>query len=99
MAITDEVIRSVARLSRMELSDEELETLRSHINALLDHIQVLQTADVEGVEPTHHVLDVRNVFRSDEPQPSLPRADLLRNAPEQADGCFLVPRVLEDQGS
>jgi aspartyl-tRNA(Asn)/glutamyl-tRNA(Gln) amidotransferase subunit C len=95
MKLTAEDIESVARLSRLELTEEEKQTLTGHINRLLEHFERLQELDTENVEPTSHVIPVYNVFRKDEPCPSLPVEEVLANGPEVAENCFVVPRVVE----
>ncbi|MDH7601481.1 MAG: Asp-tRNA(Asn)/Glu-tRNA(Gln) amidotransferase subunit GatC [Armatimonadota bacterium] len=95
MRLTAQDIADVARLSRLELTEEEKETLAKHINRLLEHFEKLQELDTDDVEPTSHVIPVYNVFRKDEPAPSLPVEEVLANAPDVADNCFVVPRVVE----
>lgn len=95
MKLTAEDVESVARLSRLELTEEEKQTLTGHINRLLEHFERLQELDTENVEPTSHVIPVYNVFRKDEPRPSLPVEEVLANGPEVAENCFVVPRVVE----
>ena len=78
----------------MELNDEEIEHFGEQLSNVLDYISKLSELDVEGVEPMAHALDVTNVLREDEPVNGMPRDAALMNAPEQADGFFLVPKVL-----
>ena len=94
--LTKKDIESVALLSRLELGEEEKEVLAGHINKLLDNFQTLQELDTEGVEPTSHVIPVSNVFRKDVVTPSLDPEEVLANAPQSEDGCFVVPRIVED---
>jgi len=94
----DEVtVRHIAHLARLELTDEEVAQFCGDLGAILAHVETLNTVDVNGVEATAHALPLSNVFRADEPRPSLDHADALRNAPDQEDGYFKVPKVL-DQG-
>ena len=87
-----EQVDYVARLARLELSDEESERMAAELSKVLDHIEKIRELDLEGVEPTSHVLDVSvNVLRADEPEPSLPRELALANAPEATDTGFAVP--------
>ncbi|MEA2271842.1 MAG: aspartyl-tRNA(Asn)/glutamyl-tRNA(Gln) amidotransferase subunit [Solirubrobacteraceae bacterium] len=81
----------VARLARLELSDEEVERMASELSTILDHIEKISELDLEGVPPTTHVVEVENALRADEPRPSLPREVALAAAPEVADGGFAVP--------
>jgi aspartyl-tRNA(Asn)/glutamyl-tRNA(Gln) amidotransferase subunit C len=93
MAITREDVLHVARLARLELSDEEVERMRDQLSAILEAVGKVAELDLSGVEPTAHPLDLVNVLAEDEPRPSLPRADALANAPDPEDGFFGVPAV------
>lgn len=93
--LTREDIDKVAYLSRLELSDDEKDKLTGHINRLLENFQELQKLDTDDVEPTSHTIPVFNVFRKDEARPSLPVEDVVANAPQAAEDCFVVPRVVE----
>ena len=94
MALSAEEVRKVALLARLELSDDEIETQAKNLNNLLAQFEALQNLDVTGIEPTSHSIPVFNVLREDAIRRSLPREDALANAPEQRDGCFVVPRIL-----
>ena len=95
MRLTREDIEGVAYLSRLELSEDEKDKFTGHINRLLENFEKLQELDTSEVEPTSHVIPVFNVFRKDESRPSLPVEDVVANGPQVADGCFVVPRVVE----
>ncbi len=95
MALTREDVRKVALLSRLELEDDELDRQTRHINDLITQFEALQQLDVNDIEPTSHSIPLSNVLREDAVRPSLLREDVLRNAPESRDGCFVVPRILE----
>ncbi len=95
MKITRKDVEHVALLSRLELGENDVEKFTGQLNAILDYIDVLNKVDTAGVEPTAHVLPLKNVMRADETRPSLPRELALANAPEQEDGYFKVPRILE----
>ncbi len=95
MKITRKDVEQVALLSRLELGENDVEKFTGQLNAILDYIDVLNKVDTSGVEPTAHVLPVKNVMRADEARPSLPRELALANAPEQEDGYFKVPKILE----
>jgi aspartyl-tRNA(Asn)/glutamyl-tRNA(Gln) amidotransferase subunit C len=86
----DQVLH-VARLARLELSDEEVERMASELSHVLDHIEKIGELDLAGVPPTSHVVDVVNVLRADVPVPSLPRDAILQAAPEPLEGGFGVP--------
>jgi aspartyl-tRNA(Asn)/glutamyl-tRNA(Gln) amidotransferase subunit C len=93
MAITREDVIHVAHLARLEIPEGEIDRVREELGAILDAVGKVSELDLEGVEPTSHPLDVVNVFDEDEPRPSLPREDALKNAPDPADGAFRVPAV------
>jgi aspartyl-tRNA(Asn)/glutamyl-tRNA(Gln) amidotransferase subunit C len=95
MKISRQEVEHVARLARLRFQEEELEKFTRQLDAILDHISKLNRLDLEGVEPTYHVLDLVNVLREDVVVPSLPREVALANAPERADGFFKVPRIIE----
>ncbi|MBV9801795.1 MAG: Asp-tRNA(Asn)/Glu-tRNA(Gln) amidotransferase subunit GatC [Solirubrobacterales bacterium] len=86
----DQVLH-VARLARLELSEEEVERMAAELSHVLDHIEKIRELDLEGVAPTSHVIDVVNVLRADEPEPSLPREAVLAAAPEPLMDGFGVP--------
>lgn len=86
----DQVLH-VARLARLRLSDEEVERMASELSSILDHIEKIKELDLDGVEPTSHVVSVENVLRADEPRESWPRDQILELAPDPAEGGFRVP--------
>jgi len=95
MPVSREDVEYVARLARIELTEDEKRTLTSQLSSILDHIEKLNELDIEGVGPTFHVLDVTNVFREDEVRPSLPTEETLKNAPARDGDFFKVPKILE----
>jgi aspartyl-tRNA(Asn)/glutamyl-tRNA(Gln) amidotransferase subunit C len=88
----DEVLH-VAKLARLELSDEELEHFGAQLSAILEAVGIVSELDLSEVEPTSHPLDVVNVWDEDEPRPCLSLEDALANAPDPEDGYFGVPPV------
>lgn len=88
-------IKYVAHLARIHLSPEEQSKLGAQIGSILQYIDKLKQADVEGVEPTAHAFPLVNVVRMDQSRPSLPTEEVLRNAPAQANGLFMVPKIVE----
>jgi aspartyl-tRNA(Asn)/glutamyl-tRNA(Gln) amidotransferase subunit C len=88
-------IEYVANLARIELTPEEKSTLGGQLEHILTYIEQLREVDVSGVEPTAHAFPVVNVTRADETTPGLPHDDALRNAPQQAGGLFVVPKIVE----
>jgi aspartyl-tRNA(Asn)/glutamyl-tRNA(Gln) amidotransferase subunit C len=95
MALTEAEVRWVAHLARLELSPAELETMTRQLRAILDYVDQLQQVNTDGVEPLAHPLPVQNVFRADEPAPSLPVALALANAPDRHGDFYGVPAVLD----
>ena len=93
--LTTEDVSKVASLARLELSNEEKDRLKVHLNDILDQFARLQELDTENVPPTSHSLPMVNVFRDDIARPSLSRDDATRNAPERRDGNFIVPQIVE----
>ena len=91
MTIDREQVLHVARLSRLALSEEEVERMALELSGVLDHIEVISELDLEGVEPTAHVVALENVLRPDEPRPSWARERVLESAPDPSDGAFRVP--------
>ena len=89
--MTPEQVRWVAHLARLELTDAELATMTRQLTAIVDYVAQLRAVDTDGVEPLAHALPVHNVFRPDEPRPSLPVEDALANAPAVEDDAFRVP--------
>jgi len=88
-------VRDVARLARIELTDEEAATFQSQLGRVLEYVEQLGKLDVSGVEPTAHANPVFNVFREDTPQPGLERAAVLANAPHSANSLVVVTKVIE----
>ena len=86
----DQVLH-VARLARLKLSDDEVDRMAEELSKILEHIETMDELDLEGVEPTSHVVELENVLREDVPRPSLPREKALEQAPDAADGGFRVP--------
>jgi aspartyl-tRNA(Asn)/glutamyl-tRNA(Gln) amidotransferase subunit C len=86
----DQVLH-VAKLARLRLSDDEIERMSSELSGILDHIEKIEELDLEGVEPTSHVVSIDNVLRPDEPRPSWPRDQMLELAPDASEEGFRVP--------
>jgi len=93
--LTCEEVLHIARLAKLKLTDEEIELYREQLGRILEYFKKLEELDTSDVEPTSHVLDVKNVLRADEPRPSIPQEEALRNAPRKRDGYFEVPQVIE----
>ncbi|MDR7482168.1 MAG: Asp-tRNA(Asn)/Glu-tRNA(Gln) amidotransferase subunit GatC [Armatimonadota bacterium] len=93
--IDHRTVDHVARLARLALSPEERERFAAQLGRILEYIARLDALDLADVPPTSHVVPMVNVFRADVVTPSLPRDEVLGAAPAQADGFFVVPRVLD----
>lgn len=92
MSISEEQVRHVAKLARLGLSDEQVATLGIGLNGILEQVDALQALDLEGIEPTAHAVAVTNVMRPDVIREGLSQEDALKNAPDQQDGAFLIPK-------
>ena len=93
--ISDETIEYVGILARLELSGQEREQAKKDMGSMLDYIDKLGERDTEGVEPMSHVFPVNNVFREDVVTNGDMREEILKNAPEEKDGMFVVPRTFD----
>jgi aspartyl-tRNA(Asn)/glutamyl-tRNA(Gln) amidotransferase subunit C len=87
-------VEHVATLSRLALTDDEIEQLTGELGAILDYAAEVSALDTADVPPTAHPLPLVNVFRPDEPRPGLDRDEVLAQAPAAEDGQFRVPRIL-----
>ena len=93
--ISDETIEYVGILARLELSGQEREQAKKDMGSMLDYIDKLGELDTEGVEPMSHVFPVNNVFREDVVTNGDMREEILKNAPEETDDMFVVPRTFD----
>ncbi len=88
-------IEHIALLARLHLSEEEKKLFSDQVGSIIQYIDKLNELDTTDVEPTAHVLPVKNVFREDRLKPSLPQEKVLQNAPEKSDHFFSVPKIIE----
>lgn len=95
MAITRDDVEHVAYLARLGLTDEEKDRLARQLSNILEAMQKIDEVDTSAIPPTAQVIPLQNVMRADVARPSSPHDDILRNAPRQEHGYFLVPPVLE----
>lgn len=93
--ITKDQVKHVAHLARLSVTEEEVELFTEQLDAIIGFSEQLNELDTEGIEPTTHVLDVKNVLREDVVKQSLDQSDVLKNAPDQQDGQVKVPSILE----
>jgi len=93
--ISNDAVKHVAHLARLAVTEEEAEKLSEDMNEIIHYAEQLNEVDTEGIEPTTHVLDLKNVMRKDEPKEWITQEDALKNAPDKQDGQFRVPSILE----
>ena len=95
MAGTDFNVKYVAHLARLSLAPAEEQKLGAQLGNIIGFVEQLKSVDVSHVEPTAHAVPTVNVTRADEVRPSLPHEAAMRNAPKQANGLFVVPKIVE----
>lgn len=95
MEITDETIKYVAALAKLELGGEEKEKAKTDLSNILGYIDTMNELDTGGIEPMSHAFPVKNVFREDVVTNGEDRENLLANAPVKKDGSFQVPKTVE----
>ena len=94
MSISKKDVEHVARLARLELTEEEKELYTEELNAVLGFMDTLNQLDTSEVPPTSHVLDIKNVFRDDVVEPSMEPEEVVANAPAAKDNQFRVPKIM-----
>lgn len=95
MSLTHADVQWVAHLARLKMADGEVAGMAQQLAAVLDYVRQLEELDTAAVEPLAHPVEITNVFRGDEPAPSLPVQTALANAPDRQDDFFGVPAVLD----
>jgi aspartyl-tRNA(Asn)/glutamyl-tRNA(Gln) amidotransferase subunit C len=96
MRITKQEVEHVAKLARLEVTEAEKDAFAQQLSGILTYVEKLNRLKTEGVEPTATVREQVNVFREDRARPSLPVEKALANAPEQAGGFFVVPKIINE---
>ena len=91
--ISSKDVRHVAKLAELDFSDEEVEKITPQLDKILDHVARVSAVDTEGISSTSNVMDISNVFREDEVREPVTRKEALKNAPEEAEGGFSVPKI------
>lgn len=91
-----ELVRKVAHLSRLKMSDEEIDCISAQLGDILTYVESLNEIDTDDVAPMAHAIELSNVFRSDEARESLDRPEALRNAPSSDGKYFIVPPILDE---
>jgi aspartyl-tRNA(Asn)/glutamyl-tRNA(Gln) amidotransferase subunit C len=94
--IDREQVLHIARLAQLRLDEAEVERMAGELSGILEQVDRIGELDLEGVEPTSHVVALENVLRADEPAPGLPKEVALRSAPDPIDGAFRVPTTQTD---
>ena len=97
MELTKQEVEKVAKLARLALSDIEKAAFAKQLSQILTHVETLKKYDTTGAAPAATVPGQANVFRSDDVRPSLSVESAVANAPESADGFFVVPKIIEDR--
>jgi len=95
MGISKEDVEHIAKLARLEFSKDELVKFTDQLSTILNYVSKLNELNTDNIEPTSHVVDLKNCFKEDEVKESLPRALSLKNAPLQEKGFFKVPKIIE----
>lgn len=95
MSLTLADVERIAHLARIQLSPAEADRALGHLNGIFTMIEQINAVDTDGVEPMAHAVDAVQRLREDRVTETIDRADTMKNAPAQADGLFLVPRVIE----
>ena len=95
MNITEDEVKHIVNLARLALSEDELSMYRGQLNAIIGHVEQLNTLDTTGIEPTSHVLPITNVMREDVHMPPLSNHEALKNAPDPSDKFYRVPKIIE----
>lgn len=96
MGLDRAAVDHVARLARLDLSEEERKRMQVELTQILEHVERIQSLELDGVDPTSHAIPLRNVMRADEERTSLSQEEALANAPVAEDGRFKVPRIIEE---
>ncbi len=95
MKITSEDVKHIASLSRLSLSDNEIETFSGQLSSIIEYVEQMNSLDTGNIEPTSHVIPLNNVMRDDIPAASLPVEDALKNAPDSTEKFYRVPKIIE----
>ncbi len=97
--LTEQEVRHVAKLARLNCTDEEVTLFTEQLGAILEYIDQLDELDTTNIEPLSHCLPVHNVLREDVPQPSLTNDQALANAPQRDGEFFAIPKVLNNSSA
>lgn len=95
MQITPDLIKYLEKLARITLTEDEEKKVGNELQDILTYIDMLNELDTDGVEAMSHCFPVTNVMREDEVQPSMSADEIVANAPESQEGCFVVPKTVD----
>ncbi len=95
MKITIDEVKYVANLAKLYVDEAEAQNLTTEMESIINFANMLSEIDTQSIAPTNHAMKVQNVFREDVVETSYDRSDILKNAPSQEGGCYLVPKVVE----
>jgi aspartyl-tRNA(Asn)/glutamyl-tRNA(Gln) amidotransferase subunit C len=95
MRISKEEVKHIAGLSRLSLSEEDMETFGIQLNKIIEYVEQLNRLDTADVEPTSHAIPLKNVMRDDVPRASLTKEEALKNAPDSTEKFYRVPKIIE----
>lgn len=95
MSVSKEELYHLAKLSKLEITEDKIDDITQKISDIVDFANALASVNVDGVNPTAHILDIKNVLKKDEVKESFNREVILQNAPEVQGGCISVPKVVE----
>ncbi|RSD29598.1 Asp-tRNA(Asn)/Glu-tRNA(Gln) amidotransferase subunit GatC [Mesobacillus subterraneus] len=93
--ISEEQVKHAAHLARLAITENEAQMLTEQLDKIITYAEQLNELNTDNVEPTAHVLEIKNVMREDRAQEGLPREEVLKNAPEHQDGQIKVPGIME----
>lgn len=95
MSVKNKDVKNIAKLSKLRLSEDEIEEFTGDLNLILDYMDKLNKLDTTNVEPLSHPLEGTNVFREDKLKKSIDREDALKNSLERTEEFFIVPKVIK----
>ncbi len=96
MKVDKKLVEYLANLSRLEFDDTKLDEITDQLKGIIKYVEKLDTLDTKDVEPTAHILPLKNVFREDKITPSIDRDKIFKSSPDSDDGYFIVPKVIEE---
>lgn len=91
--ISKDDVKHVAKLAELEFGEKDIEKITSQLDRILDHVANVSSVNTEGIPPTSHILDIKNVFREDMVEKSVTQESALKNAPDEANDGFKVPKI------